>query len=110
MIPPFRNGLKTELARRTFMSRTGISLGSMAAMGLLQQDLPADTDPTSPGNSTGAKGSLPHFQPRVKRIHDEAQRRTEQRKNGQLLEWRQPAVIHLIDREDRQCDSEDQDE
>jgi hypothetical protein len=57
-------GLPTSCARRTFLTETGLSLGSMALSGLLARSLPAAT---SELRTAGALKTL-HHPPKVKRV------------------------------------------
>lgn len=56
--------------RRTFLSQTGVGLGSLALGQLLGDQGLAAGPPSVPGTSTvpGGLGSLPHFAPRAKRV------------------------------------------
>jgi hypothetical protein len=63
-----------DLNRRTFLSRSGVSLGSAALANLLSRDGYAATsaaagrqDASRPGLPPGVTG-LPHFPPRIKRV------------------------------------------
>lgn len=59
--------LRTHALRRTFLARTGVGLGSIAAGCLLRQDLQAADSQPVPGIPAGVPG-LPHFAPRAKRV------------------------------------------
>ena len=53
--------IKTSLARRTFLSQSGLSLGTCAQSSLLARDSQAsELNPGLPG--------LPHFAPKAKRV------------------------------------------
>jgi hypothetical protein len=56
----------TELARRWFLQRCGIGLGSIAAGSLLHQELSAHTLGETNANPLAPKS--PHFEPKVKRV------------------------------------------
>ena len=62
------------LQRRTFLARSGVSLGSIAAAELLSRDARSADRSTTPAEATGlpsglaGQGSPPHFPPRVKRV------------------------------------------
>lgn len=55
-----------DLARRWFLQRCGIGLGSIAAGSLLHQDIAAQTSGSENSNPLAPKP--PHFEPKVKRV------------------------------------------
>lgn len=54
------NEINNLIARRTFLNRTGIGLGSLALGSLINQELYA--------SQTRKPNELPHFKPRIKRV------------------------------------------
>ena len=62
-----RPNLATQVNRRTFLSGTGVGVGSAALASLLARDLPAATAQGDAVNRGGLPG-LPHFAPKAKRV------------------------------------------
>src|SRR6516164_7728368 len=59
-----------QLNRRTFLRRSGFSLGALAFGALLDRDLAraAPAGPADPAGSVGGLPGLPHFRARAKRV------------------------------------------
>lgn len=60
--------LPSSIARRTFLYRSGVSLGAMAASSLLANDVKAETPSSNESNHWSGVIQPVHFPPRAKRI------------------------------------------